>query len=272
MMQPPGSTHNNERPRREVVALVPAAGLASRLGKMPCSKEIMPLAISGGQGGEPVRVMADCLLHAFASAGIAETYFIIRDGKWDIPRFFGDGKRYGLNIAYLLMNLPWGTPFTLDQSWPFIRGKNVAMGFPDMQFQPRDIFTPMLERLDTSNADVVLGLMPQSRADKWDMVAFNEQLTISRIEIKQADCKLRYCWFAAVWSPRFSDFMHHYLATLAAEQDLANRDEIYVGTVLQAAMREGFQIAGELFNDGEVIDLGTTDELQCWTGDRLNNI
>ena len=231
----------------------------------------MPLAPALEHGSKHLPVLADCLLNAFAAAGISETFIIIRDGKWDIPRFFGDGERYGLNIAYLMMNLPWGTPFTLDQAWPFIRGKNVAMGFPDMQFQPQDIFSRMLQQLDGSEGDIILGLIPQQRADKWDMAAFDDKMRITEIVIKQSDCTLTHCWFAAVWSPRFSDFMHQHLAALAAEKDLAALSEIYFWTMLQAARREGFCIKGELFANGDVIDLGTPDDLRRWTATCSDN-
>ncbi len=245
------------------VGLIPAAGQASRLGRLPCSKEVFPLP-GGAEEEGGVRVMADCLLDAYEAADIGQVFFIIRDGKWDIPAYFGDGSGYGLSIGYLMMGLPWGTPFTLDQAFEFIQGKTVAMGFPDMQFRPRNVFTLMLQHLANHDADVVLGLMPQENRAKWDMVGFDSEKRVVCIDIKQPDTKLDYCWFAAVWSPRFTCFMHDFLASLAAGSDLQALSEIYVGNVVQAAMKVGMDIRCEVFHEGEVVDLGTPDDLAGW--------
>ncbi len=251
----------NGNEKTPVVGLIPAAGQGSRLGRIPCSKEVFPLVDPALADGKGMTVMADGLLSAFSAAGIEQVYFVIRDGKWDIPAYFGDGSEHGLNIGYLMMGLPWGTPFTLDQAYPFIADRIVATGFPDMRFEPVDIFTPMLRRLGDSGADVVLAAMPQANRDKWDMVAFDDARRVLRIDIKRPDTDLEYCWFAAVWTPRFTRFMHDHLAALAAAGNLEAMAEIYVGNVVQAAMAADFDVRCEVFEDGVVADLGTVAEL-----------
>jgi glucose-1-phosphate thymidylyltransferase len=63
-------------------------------------------------------------------------YFLIRKGKWDIPNYYGDGHNVGMNIVYLIMKQPYGVPFTLMQSFPFVQNKAVALAFPDMIIEP----------------------------------------------------------------------------------------------------------------------------------------
>ncbi len=244
-----------------VVGLIPAAGRGTRLGHTPCSKEVFPLVDAAAADEGRMRVMADCLLEAFTTAGIRQAYFIIREGKWDIPAYFRDGGRHGLDIGYLMMGLPWGTPFTLDQAYPFVRGKTVATGFPDMRFTPIDVFGPMLRRLQRGGADIVLGAMPQPDPASWDMVAFDDDGRVLRIDIKRPDTDLTDCWFAAVWSPRFTEFMHRYLTTLVAGNDMEPRAEVYLGNVVQAAMQAGLAVVCEPFPDGCVTDLGTIPTL-----------
>ncbi len=90
----------------DIVGLVPAAGIASRLGKLPYSKEIMPIPGMKDKSS----VLSENLVRYFRLAGIHNLYFIIRKGKWDIPEYFGDGSSFGVNIGYLMMNLPiWYT-------------------------------------------------------------------------------------------------------------------------------------------------------------------
>ena len=115
----------------EITGLIPAGGLAERLGKLPYSKEVLPYKDDSGK----MRVISENLINYFRLAGIKNIYFIIRKGKWDIPEYFGDGSAYGVNIGYLTMKLPYGTPFTLSQAFPFVKDKIVALGFPDIIFK-----------------------------------------------------------------------------------------------------------------------------------------
>lgn len=38
------------------------------------------------------------------------------------------------------MRLPFGAPITLDQAYPFVHDKIIALGFPDIIFKPDDAF------------------------------------------------------------------------------------------------------------------------------------
>ena len=90
-------------------ALIAAGGLANRLGPLPCSKEIYPL--TGQIDNNRTKVVCENLIEYYKLAGINDIHFIIRKGKWDIPQLLGDGSSLGINISYLIMNLPFGTPF-----------------------------------------------------------------------------------------------------------------------------------------------------------------
>ena len=37
-----------------------------------------------------------------------------------------------LPIGYLIMNLPHGVPYTVDQAFAFVRDANIVFGFPDI--------------------------------------------------------------------------------------------------------------------------------------------
>lgn len=243
------------------MGLIPAAGLATRLGAIPCSKEILPLPQIGSDTTNRTRVMADCLLDAYRKAGIEDVFFIIRKGKWDIPEFYGDGHSVKLNIAYLMMHHRFGTPFTLDQAFPFVKDKRVALGFPDIQFSPGNVYQQLLSRQTESGADVVLGLFRPSEPSKFDMVDFSSTGLAKGIDIKPTKTHLEYGWICAVWTPAFSSFMHEYLASAITKNTLESDPEIYVGTVMQAALSKGISIATEVFPAGVAVDVGTPDDL-----------
>ena len=65
---------------------------------------------------------------------INKVYFIIRKGKWDIPEYYGSGENHTMDIGYLMMNQPYGVPFTLNQAYPFVKDSLIAFGFPDIIF------------------------------------------------------------------------------------------------------------------------------------------
>jgi glucose-1-phosphate thymidylyltransferase len=144
------------------IGLIPAAGTADRIAPLPCSKELYPIgfqSIDAGCGVRP-KVVSQYLLEKMRLAKIAEVYIVLRKGKWDIPEYFGDGKALNMHLAYLMMNLPFGVPYTLDQAYPFVKNSMVVFGFPDIIFQPDNAFASLLARQAESSADLVLGLFP----------------------------------------------------------------------------------------------------------------
>lgn len=256
----------------EVVGIVPAGGRATRLGSLPCSKEIFPIGFTATpEGKQRPRAACEYLLEPMRRAGVRRVYVVLRPGKWDIPAFLGDGSPLGLQLAYLLQGLPHGTPFTLDQAYPFVRGDRVAFGFPDILFHPEDAFTPLLDRLDAGEAEVVLGLFETTRPEKMDMVEVDGRGRVRAIDIKPATTSLRHTWVLAVWNPAFTEFMHAYLARRAPDfEDPAAGGpvELFVGHVFQAALADGMPIEAVPFGDGWCADVGTPEELCEAVGSR----
>lgn len=121
---------------RDTIGLLPAGGTASRLSPLPCSKELYPVGFGHFNQGQRLRPKVVChyLLEKLRIANITRAYIVIREGKWDIPAYFRDGKILDMNLAYLIMDLPFGVPFTLDQAYPFLKDAIVAFGHPDVIF------------------------------------------------------------------------------------------------------------------------------------------
>ncbi|MDJ0947948.1 MAG: dTDP-glucose pyrophosphorylase [Alphaproteobacteria bacterium] len=244
----------------ELIGLVPAAGRATRLAPMPFSKELYPVGTQVEEGGRVVRSRAvcDCLLGNMQASGVARAFVIIRDGKWDIPAYLGDGAGIGMPIGYLLKDGPVGVPYTLDVAYPYVRGYHIALGFPDMVFDAPDAFRICLNQLTARDADVVLGLFPTDTPSLVDMVAVDGQGAVTGIEIKPAKTALTRCWAIAAWRPTFTEFLHRYLRTLA---ERGREAEHFVGHVILAAIDDGLRVVAEPVSDRPVIDVGTPDGL-----------
>jgi glucose-1-phosphate thymidylyltransferase len=247
----------------KLIGLIPAGGTASRLGKLPCSKEILPFIEKSGN----FRVVSANLIHYYKLAGIKEIFMIIRKGKWDIPEYFGDGSAFGVNMGYLIVNCTSGTPFTLSQAYPFVRDKVVALGFPDIVFSPENAFQQLLSKISKTDAQIMLGLVPHKNPEKADMVAFNHDGSIRDIIIKQNRKDLKYSWFIALWKPLFTEFMKHFTDDYIREgidriklKDGTSR-EIYVGDVIMHAIRNGMKAEYIIFENGFYEDLGTPGAL-----------
>jgi glucose-1-phosphate thymidylyltransferase len=269
-MKSMSNTVQCRQPRREVVGIVPAGGKATRLAPLPCSKELLPVGFSYLDDGCAFRpkVISHYLLETMRLANIKKTFIILRDGKWDIPSYYGDGKMLDMHLAYLMMDLPFGVPYTLDQAYPFIEDAIVALGFPDMIFQPENAFIKILAKQEESNADIVLGLFPAFRPHKTDMVELDEDGRVCSIQIKPDQTNLIYAWEIAVWTPAFSHFMHDYLLSLQKmirenENDvhIKTQAELQISEVVQAAIQNKFQIETVVFKDGRSLDIGTTEDL-----------
>lgn len=251
----------------ETVGIVPAAGFASRISPIPCSKEIFPIGFTENKEDDNQfpRVISSYLLESFRLATAETAYMIIRKGKWDILDYYGNGNKLGIQMAYLVIDPTPGVPYTINEAFHFVKGKRVLFGFPDILFQPVDAFASLLKKMDKTDADLVLGLFPASNPQKMDMVELDNQYRVKNIVIKPDKTDLKYTWIIAVWSPSFSEFMNRFLEKFKAEKLNSNdrgNTELFVGDVIREAIIEGLQIDSVLFDQGNYIDIGTMDDLR----------
>jgi len=255
---------------KRIIGLVPAAGQATRLSPLPFSKELYPIGHMRLKGSDDLRPKPVCiyLLEKMKVAGIKDVFIVLRKGKWDIPGYLGDGSALDMSLAYLIMNLPFGVPYTLDQAFPFIKDAIVVFGFPDIIFQPDDAFVSLLAKQSESNADVVLGLFTANKPHETDMVDLDAYGRVREIQIRPTRTYLHYAWIIAVWTPLFTNFMHK---LILANQRKSNKNqngtraeehsEYFVGEVIQAAMNNGLLIEGVVFSNGAYLDIGTPDNI-----------
>lgn len=249
---------------REIVGIIPAGGKATRLSPLPCSKEIFPVGFYNAEGGQGVRPkpVGQYLLEHFRRAGASRAYIIIRKGKWDIPEYFGDGSSLDLPIGYLIMSLPYGTPYTVDQAYAFVRDANIIFGFPDILIEPKDTYPRLIAHLNATKADVVLGLFPTEQPQLCDPIVFDEQGRILEILIKPDQSDLRITWTVAAWTPSFTRFLHEYLAEVqqtSTETSLSR--ELYMSQVIMAAIKYGLQVEGLHLPGARFLDIGVPENL-----------
>ena len=243
-----------------VIAVIPAAGVASRLSGISGSKEMIPI----GTREDPIthhlvpKPVCLYLLEKYRTSGIGQCIIVTRKEKADIPDYFGDGERLGIDLSYLMIEQSCGTACTIDQAYHRLQHAVVALGFPDILFSPDDGFARLLKRINNSQADVVLGLFPADKPEKTDMVDIDASQQVRNIVIKPGQTDLHLTWGIAVWKPAFSEFLHEYVS---AWQQQGNKAELHIGQVILAAIHQGMTVIGETISDQPYLDIGTPDDL-----------
>lgn len=250
---------------------MPAGGRASRIAPIPCSKELFPVGFRSVDEDRSLRPKVIChyLLERMRLASVTKVFIILRQGKWDIPAYLGDGSMLGMQLAYLMIDMSDGVPYTIDQAYHFIQDSLVAFGFPDIIFQPDDAFEQLLTKQAATDADIVLGLFPAHQPEKMDMVDLYEDGRIRQVIIKPSQTNLHYTWIIAVWTPVFMQFMHEYLTSLknkkgriGLNKEVSKKKELYVGDVIQAAIQDDLYVEVVVFPNGKYFDIGTPGDLQ----------
>ncbi len=254
---------------KKTAGIIPCAGMGSRLGRLPFSKELYPIG-QKKEGGKTVpKVVCDYLIDQMTEAGISDIHFVLRKGKWDIPGYYGGGLSGGFNACYHIADYGYGVPFSVNQVFPFIKDRTVVFGFPDILFRPENAYQRLLERLDDNDEPaIVLGVMPVSKPEKWDMVELDNEQNVKRLVIKSAHGKqLSYGWTIAAWNPGFSEFLNKRISQLLTEKTSMEfeEDEIHFGHIVMDAVDMGFTVKGVIFDNGRCLDIGTPEDLSAST-------
>lgn len=249
--------------RQRIVGIMPAAGFGSRLSPLPFSKELMPIGmgIIGEDTVAKPKTVSHYLLERLVLGGVTHIYIVMRKGKWDIPSYYGDGSFLPAHVAYLVTDGTPGHPYTVDCAFPFVDGDLVAFGYPDILFEPHDAFSKLVQCQQTQGSDLVLGAFPLAPEQSWDVLEF-EKGVVRKVssEGPARGADIRWGWGIAVWTPRFSLFMHNYLSDLLASAQ-APVAEIVLDQVFQAAIDAGLQVDHVSFENGYLLDVGTPENL-----------
>jgi len=244
--------------RVDIVGLIPAAGRAERLGPLPCSKELLPIGFRQTPRGPAPKVACHYLLDKLRAAGIRRAFLVLHESKWDVARYLGTGELADISLAYLSIPGSRSVPETLDRAYPFVSESLVALGFPDVLFEPEDAYARLLERRAATGADLVLGLFPTERCHTTDMVECGADGRVRRIEVRPASTSLRFNWLIAVWTPAFTRHLHE---MVRASLETPGEGELQIGAVVRAAVEGGIHVEGVEFPEGRFRDIGTPGDL-----------
>lgn len=235
----------------QLVGLVPAAGSATRLGPIPCSKAILPVAGEGPTPGS-VRVACHSLLEQLAAARVDRCLVVVDREALDVAAYVGDGTGLGLDVGYLTIDDSPSTVATLARATRHVGASTVVLGFPDIQLSPGDLVARTVDHHRTSGADVVLGLVPATDTTAVDVVAVDDDGRVTAVVPKPAQTDLTWMWPLAVWGPRFTTLLADH-----ARRPHHEDGELFVGHVVTAAITAGLRVEATHMPDGRYLDVGT---------------
>jgi NDP-sugar pyrophosphorylase family protein len=214
---------------RQVVGIVPAAGLAERLQPLAGSKEVQLVR------GQPVLAY---VVERMRRAPCTELRVVTRPEKRDVVAL---ARRLGARVVE-------GRPETVAASILLaldgLAGDDVALvGFPDTLWEPVDGYARLLERLRPP-AEVVLGLFEFAEPERSDVVEPGPAGVVERVRSRPTDPSSNLVWGCLA-------------ARVGALADLPPGDE--PGRHLDWLARAGRVAAVRL--EGELVDIGTPASL-----------
>jgi glucose-1-phosphate thymidylyltransferase len=258
--------HRDRPATRELVGVLPAAGAATRLGPLPCSKEVLPLGIGRDAAGRPrVRVPIDYALETLRTAGVRRAVIVLAPGKDDVSRFLGDGSERGIELSYRRLAASPGAAWSIDDARTWVGDADTALAFPDIRFRPATALRALAGAHSEVAADLWLALVPSTRGDKVDLVLTEDDGAVREIEVKPGPGHEGWTWVTALWSPRFADFLHRRVAGLGR-----GAGERHIGEFVNDAIAAGLEVRSLAFDGGAARDIGTPEDLEReWRNDPL---
>ncbi len=244
----------------DIVGVIPAAGKGSRLYPYPCAKELFPIGYQDILIGERIqkrpKVISQYIIENIVSAGARRILIILGEDKHDIMKYYGDGSRFGIDIAYLFQEKLCGMPHALNIARNWVARSTVIFGMPDTIIEPAEVFQQLLAFHQGQKNELTLGLFPTANPAKFGMVQTDDDDNVTYIVDKPAKTDLKYMWGCACWSPTFTDLISSYL-----QKNPYAGKEIVLGDIFQRTVELNMKVKALHFDHGRYIDIGTAEEL-----------
>ena len=132
--------------------LIPAAGSGTRLGPFTQAipKELLPV-------GD--KAVIEHVVEAFVAAGITDIVIVVSPRKHGLSDYFGSGKRFGVNLTYVVQDERLGLANAVAAGEHVINGSSFAVVLGDNFFSPNTVLHDLKEFHETNNADVTIGVV-----------------------------------------------------------------------------------------------------------------
>jgi len=143
--------------------LIPAAGSGTRLGPftnaMP--KELLPV-------GD--KAVIEHVVEAFVAAGITDITIVISPKKHGLSDYFGSGKRFGVNLTYVVQDERLGLANAVAAGEHVINGSSFSVVLGDNFFAPNTVLRDLKEFHQENEADATIGVVEVSDVTRHGII------------------------------------------------------------------------------------------------------
>jgi glucose-1-phosphate thymidylyltransferase len=239
----------------KIIGILPAAGKASRLHPFTYPKELLPVYFLFDDKHNKVnpKIVAEYSLLAMKNAGINSCLIIISDSKNEIIRYFSNGARLNINIAYLHQETVSGMSGALNIGFEWFKKCYVSLALPDTIFYPFDAISILWQKMQISKSDLILGVFPTDKPEQLGPVRIEENGRVTEILEKPTNTDIFNTWGTAIWSPRFSELFHKLIENSPGDSCQS------IGYFFNIAILQGLKVEAHYFEDGRYFDLGTPE-------------
>ncbi len=165
-----------------IAGVIPAAGYASRLQPLSCSKEMLPIR------GRPVM---DYVIERMRQAGCTELRVVTRPEKEDV---IAHAEELG---ATIVLAYPSTTSESFAAGMAGLAPEEIVLiGWPDTIWEPEDGYRPLVEAVQQGH-EIALGLFETPDLRRSDVLSFDESGRITGIHIKPAYPPSGWIWGCA---------------------------------------------------------------------------
>jgi glucose-1-phosphate thymidylyltransferase len=194
-----------------VIGIVPAAGYATRLQPLACSKEVCIVQ------GRPVM---DYVIERMNAVACEEIRIVTRPEKRDV---IVNAERLG---AVVVTGHPNSLADSIALALTETRDDDVALlGFPDSIWMPLDGYASLLEAIAVGY-EAALGLFDAKLRQRFDAVLIDERGHVRRVEVKSERPSTSTFWGCAAARSKLLRGMQGWEDPGRFLDDLAQRDPI----------------------------------------------
>ncbi|MEM2905138.1 MAG: nucleotidyltransferase family protein [Candidatus Bathyarchaeia archaeon] len=222
-----------------VVGLVLAAGRGRRLAPYTdaVAKELLPV------GEFPV---IEYNLRYLEAAGVSKVFIVIGEGKEQIVRYVKDGRRFGLNVAYLFQDAKRaaGTAKAIEAARPWVNG-DFIVAYGDAFFHPGGFVKEMLQFHEERGSWVTVGLYEVTNPSSFAVAKLDENMRmldiVERPSPEQMEQLRKDGVFLANSGPLvFNRAVFGYIAKTALSPDR----EYWITDTVRLMLRDGHPVYG----------------------------
>lgn len=195
------------------------------------------------------------LLDAFGEAGITDRFAVVKADKADLRRSLEADDVPVLSIP----DSP-SSAFTVSCGTRAVGPATVAVGFPDVLWEGDQAFARMLETLERTGADAVLGLFPPAPDYPTDAVEVGRGGEVRGFRPASPD---HPTWTLAVWRADMSRFLEGVVDARYMHPDgpTGTDTELGMTDVFVAALDAGYRVHSVRVSDVPFLDIGDPDRL-----------